>query len=84
MTLGSKVKVKIDIQHINHLNLFYLHSKYQRFRAKDKNVVTKTHAVRLELEELTNNMSPFIRTEDIKFDLSEPKTRPFLVIEQFN
>ena len=25
----------------------------------------KTHAVSLELKELTNNMSPFIQTEDI-------------------
>ena len=35
------------------------------FKQKTKMLSPKTHAVRLELEELTNNMSPFNRTEDI-------------------
>ena len=42
----------------------------------------KTHAVRLELEELTNNMSPFIRTEDIKLTFLDLKqvADPFLLL----
>ena len=33
----------------------------------------KTHAVSLELKELTNNMSPFIQTEDINLTFLDLK-----------